>query len=386
MLQSFNGGRGVLVNKSKNISSLNAAVIVAVAVFSTGANAAIVLEHGATVRVGTEYHSNIQFSDDKQKESVYLYSVVPEYKVTALDDNDKWFGSIGVNFERSSNDQLAGKREDPFADVGWEHTFEHSILDLTAGYTRQSSRTAQFTDTGVLTEDGTSTNKSFGASWLFALAEKWDFTASADYAKNEFSGTGGLSDYDLRSAGGELQYKYNERIKPYASTVVSQYRANGVVSNRINYQTYLAGAEMELGPKLSINANAGVVLFNSSHSRDEAIGGVTLDYTSDRHSLTGSLERTVFPTGLNNIDVGDRLRTDYSYALSERSVWGLAMALSQNNTGLDTQQLTASYDLDLTQSWLMHLEAGARNSKSPGQSSVDDKTIGIFFTYTSPKF
>lgn len=383
----MNSGGDVLVNTSKKISFLNVTFAIAgTALFTTSVNAAIVLEHGGSVAIGTKYHSNIQFASDKDKESVYVYSITPEYKLTALDDNNKWFGTIGLNIERSSNDRVAGDREDPFANVGWEHTFEHSTLDLKADYSKQSTRTTQFDQTGVLATDGTSVNKTLSADWVYALAEKWDLTTSADYNKTQFSGISELSDYDTRSAGVDLMYKYSERVKPYANVVASQYRANGLVSNRINYQTYLAGSEIELGPKLNLNVNAGMVLFNGSHSEDAAIGGLTLGYAGDRHALTSSLERTVFPTGLNRIEVGDQFRANYSYALSERSTWGLAMGLSQNNSGLDTQELTASYDWDLTQSWLMHLEAGQRNSKIKNQASVDDTTIGIFFTYTSPKF
>lgn len=377
-----------MVDKSKKISFLTVATfaMVGASFFSSNANAAIVLEHGGTVAVSTVYHSNLQFADDKEKESVYLYSIVPEYKLTALDGNNKWFGTIGVNLERSSNDRVAGRREDPFANIGWEHAFEHSKLVLQADYAKESTRTTQFDQTSALTEDGTSVTKTIGAAWTFALTEKWDFIASADYEKNAFSGISELSDFDIRSAGGKLKYKYNEKIMPYAGVVVSQYRANGLTSNNINYQTYLAGSEIALGPKFKIDAYAGMALFNSSHSRDEGIGGVTLEYANNRHVLTTSLERSVFPTGLNDIEVGDQFSANYSYDLSERSAWGLAMGLSQNNSNLDTQELTATYDFDLTTSWLMHLEAGTRNSKSSGQASVDDTTVGIFFTYTSPKF
>ena len=370
------------------MSFLTAATFAMVAApfFSSNANAAIVLEHGGTVTVSTVYHSNLQFADDKEKKSVYLYTLTPEYKLTALDGNNKWFGAIGINLERSSNDDIAGRREDPFANIGWEHAFEHSLLVLQADYAKESTRTTEFNQTGVLTEDGTSVTKTVGAEWTYAIAAKWDLIASADYEKNEFSGISELSDYDLRSAGGELKYKYSEKITPYASVLVSQYRANGLTSNRISYQTYLAGSEIELGPRFKINANAGMVLFSSFHSRDEGVGSVTLEYVNKRHVLTTSLERSVFPTGLNDVEVGDDFRTDYSYALSDRSTWGLAIGLSQNNADLNTQELTATYDFDLTTSWFMHLEAGKRNSKSPGQASVDDTTAGIYFTYTSPKF
>jgi hypothetical protein len=377
----------VLVNTSKKASFLNATFVIAgVAVFTSSVNAAIILEHGGKVTIGTAYHSNIQFVNDEDKESVYLYSIVPEYKLSALDDNDKWYGTVGVNLERSSNYRVARRRENPFANIGWEHTFEHSTVELEADYVKERTRNSQFGQTGVLAANGVSVTKSLSAAWKYALAAKWDLTATADYLKNKFSGVAALSDFTTTSAGAELMYKYSETIKPYASVVASEYRAKGVETSQINYQTYLAGSEIELGSKLTMNVNVGMALFNSSHSRDEAVGGVALTYTGNRHALTTSLDRSLNPTGLNDIQVTDVFSTKYSYALSERSTWGLGMGFTQNNLDLDTQALTAFYDFDLTPSWLMHLEAGTRNVKNAREESVDDTAVGIFFTYTSPRF
>ena len=77
----------MVTKPSNKINFLNATklALVSALFFSSNAGAAVILEHGGTVEVGTDYHSNIQFLDDKTKESVYIYSIVPEYRISALD-------------------------------------------------------------------------------------------------------------------------------------------------------------------------------------------------------------------------------------------------------------------------------------------------------------
>jgi hypothetical protein len=377
-----------LVTKSSKLSLQRATkfVLASAVIFSNNAGAAIVLEHSGTVKIGTDYHSNIQFLNDKQAESVYIYSIVPEYKISVLDDKNKWYGSVGVSLERSSNKTISDDREDPFGKIGWQRELESGKLGLVADYSKQSSRTSQFTETGVLAADGSTVAKSIEAEWLYSISPKLDLTTTAGYNESTFSGVSELSDYNTKEVGVELMYILNERVKPYASILATDYKANGVLdSNRIRYQTYRFGTDVTLNPNFGFNASAGMVQFNSS-SQDEWIAGLSTTYTGNRYALTGTLERTVYPTGLSRIDVGDRLKADYSYSLSEKSAFGVGLGLTQNNSDLKTQDFTGFYDRDLTRSWLMHVAVGARYSKSPGQESVDDTSVGIFFTYTSPKF
>ena len=378
----------MVTKPSNKINFLNATklALVSALFFSSNAGAAVILEHGGTVEVGTDYHSNIQFLDDKIEESVYIYSIVPEYKVSALDGKNKWFGSLGIRLEKSSNQTIRDDRDDPFGKIGWQRELENGKLELAADYVKQSSRQTQFGQTGVLAVDGSTVAKSASAVWLHGITPKLDLTTNAEYQDTAFSGVSELSDFNTKNLGFELMYKFNERVKPYVGVVATDYKANGLLGNsRIKYQTYTAGADVTLNPKFSFNASAGMVQFNSS-SQDELVGGVTASYLGNRYQVQGTLARTVFPTGLNNIEVGDQLRVDYSYSLTEVSRFGVGTAATQNKSGIDTQDITGFYDYDLSRSWLMHVEVGQRYLKTAGVESADDTQLGVFFTYTGPKF
>ena len=346
----------------------------------------MILEHSGTVRAGTEYHSNLQFLDSSVEESTYVYSLIPEYKLSALDDKNKWFGSLGVNFQRASNQNVLGNREDPFATLGWERLFESGKLELLADYTRQTSRITQFNTTGAVLQDCTSVVKNYSASWDYYLSQKLTLNTNAHYQDNIFTGVLGLGNFNVRDYGVALKYAYSESIMPYLSALASDFKADAVPNNfETRYQTYRAGVEVNLTPQFSYIADLGFVQFNST-SDDEIVGKLTASYLGERYDLSGTLERSVFPTGLGFIDVAESLTSAFKYNLTPRSSWGVNLGLRENKSGVDTQELIGFYDYEITSAWLMHVEASQRNLKFTGQNSVDDTSLGVFFTYTSPKF
>lgn len=353
---------------------------------SSNGYAAVILEHSGTVRAGTEYHSNLQFLNSSVEESTYIYSLVPEYKLSALDDKNKWFGSLGINIQRASNKNVLGDRDDPFGTLGWERLFESGKLLLEADYTRQTSRVTQFNTTGAVNQDGTSVVKNYAASWDYYISQKLTLNTNAHYQDNLFTGVIALGSFNLREYGMALKYAYSESIMPFVSALATDYKAEGEPEDfKTRFQTYKGGVEVNLTPQFSYIADLGFVQFNST-SNDEVVGKITATYLGERYDVSGTLERAVFPTGLGFIDVAKSLTSAFTYNLTPRSSWGVNLGLRENKSGVDTQDLTGFYDYEITSSWLMHVEAAQRNLKFTGQESVDDTSLGVFFTYTSPKF
>lgn len=383
----YSGGF-VLDKKYKKMQSqIPKTIAFIVALIAAGnASAAIILEHSARVQLSEDYHSNIQFLDDRVKESTYLTTIVPEYRFTALDDKNKWFGNIGINLVDSSNEDIMRNRQDPFGRVGWERNLENGLFSLTTDYTRESTRFSQFGETGVLRQDGTSVFRTIEAKWEHNISEKWKLLTAAGYDKTKFSGVSLLSDFSTRNLSAELMYALNEYVSPYSRITAYDYRASGLNDNtRIKYQDYLIGAAVEVNPQFKFNVNTGMVNFDTS-ADSEWVGELKAEYVGNRYEIIGRLARSVFPTGLNLIQLGDELRADYTYMQSERSRWGLGLALTQNDTGLDTQELRGFYDRDLSRDWLVRLALTARNLKIEDVESSNDTSLGIFFTYTTPNF
>lgn len=378
--------------KKMHLKMLNKTAFIVALMTLGNASAAIILENSGTVRMGTEYHSNIQFLPDVVKESTstYLTNIVPEYRFTAQDETNRWFGNVGINLVDSSNENIMRNRQDPFGNVGWERILENGLINLDAKYRRESTRFSQFSDTGLLAQDGTSVNRTIRALWQYNISEKWDLTSEASYDETKFSGIAILNNFSTRNVGAELMYLLNETVNPYIKVVAHDYRATeaeglaatvGGASSRIRYQDYLVGATVNMNPKFNFNVYTGMVQIDSSS--DEWVGQIETVYTGERYGITGTLGRMVMPIGLNQLLVGDELRVNYNYLQSEVSRWGMGAALTQNDLGLDTQELSGFYDRDLTPNWIMNLALTARKIKFEGADANDDISLGIFFTYAT---
>ncbi len=355
------------------------AILVAL-LFTSNAGAAIVLEHSATISLGTDYHSNIQYLEH-DAESAYIYSLTPEYKVKALDGTNEWFASIGAALERSSNTTVSRNREDPFATIGWKRALEKGMFGLTASYLRDSTRTTQLAETGFVVEDGTEVSRAIIADWTRTLTDKVNLTMQAGYEKNDFSGADALSEYDVRNVKAELDYKLNERVTPFVRIAATDYRS----IDRIKYQDFLGGASVTFTPQFKVKAGAGVTRISTA-GENEAVGFVEAAYAKEKSVVKLELSRAVFPTAANLVELGDRLGLTYDYLLSERSQFGFDFGLSQNDTGLKSQDLSGFYQHNFTASLQMRLSAALSNLKNENQNSANNNTIGIGFTYYSPKF
>lgn len=358
-------------------------------VYAGNASAEVILEQAAEVSLGTTYNTNLQLLQDQDKESVWLYNIVPKYKITASDGVNEWFGIASLNVERSSNKDVSDDREDPSIDLGWKHELERGTLGLKASYIKASTRQTQFTDTGVLLQDGSSIEKSIVANWSHLITTNLNYAADLGYEKTSFSGVNVLNNYSLTYLNNVLSYKYNEMVSPYLGVRLNDYKSQGDLgSSRIKYQDYLVGAELELSPTIKLNVGTGFTNFSSSGQDNEWIGLVDASYTGERYTLTSRLERSVLPTGLGDIEIGDRFSLGYGYDLTEKSGFGIDLTLGKNKslTSIETQQLGAYYNRELSASWVMRLTYEFRNLKAQGIDSVSGNAAGIVFTYRTPKF
>lgn len=350
--------------------------------FSAGASAEVVIEHSGRVEAATEYHSNIQYLE-RGAESVHLYRLVPQYQIKALDGVNEWFGQLGIALQRSSNQTVSSRREDPFANIGWQRELENGKLGVTAGYLKESTRTAQLFDTGLVAEDGTTVRRTIAANWTTALTERLDLITQAGYERTTFDEAGVLTGFTAKNINAELAYKLNEKVTPFVQAAATHYRAE----DKFKYEDLLVGAQVIVTPRLEVKAAAGMTHFSTSDEDDEAVGFFEAEYTGQKSTTRVTLSRMLFTTGNNAIELGDRLGVDYLYTLSEKNRLGAAVEFGQNKRrGQKNQDALGYFEHDVTASWVMRLTLGLSNIKEENLNSANNNSVGISFTYNSPNF
>jgi len=276
---------------------------------------------------------------------------------------------------------VSRRREDPFATVGWKRQLEKGTVGIKTSYLKESTRDTQLAETGLVSEDGTSVTRDVVIDWTTALTEKFGLTTQAGYEDNTFSGSQALQAFDVRYIKGELDYKMSEKVTPFVRLAATDYRS----VDRTEFQDLLAGATVTFSPKLKVKAGAGVTHISTTGENKE-VGFLQAGYSLQRSKFQLGLAREVFPTATNLVELGDKLTAAYDYALSEKSRLGSELLVSQNDSGQENQEFIGFYERDFTQSWLMRLSLGVANIKSEDQASANNNSVGITFTYNSPKF
>jgi len=348
--------------------------------FSVKGNAAVVVEHSGAIYGDAEYNSNLLYLDS-DAESVNIFSLIPEYKITASDDRNVWSGLIGLVVERSSDTVISNDREDPFATVEWLRELESGSFGLTAEYRKQSTRLTQFRETGLVSEDSTSVSRSIEAKWNMALSARFELDLGAAYEKTKISGSAQFEDNDVREISARLGYKLNEIVKPFVSVVATDYRA----VDRIKFQNFFGGAVIELSPTFIIETGAGIVHVSTTGDNDSA-GFFRLIYEGERNTVDLALSRDAQTTDINNVIISEDLDLNYTYELTEKSRSGIKLGLSQTSTDQETKEIYGFYERDFSESWVVRAYMGLNKLETDGGRSANNKTAGISFVYTSAKY
>ena len=363
--------------------------ILSLVIFTANAEAQVVLQQ-MTVPLSVEYDTNPRFSDN-DKQSIWRYTAVPTYSISAVEDKNRWYSNIGFRIQRSSDKNISIDREDPNLLVGWNRQGERDEFNLLASYNENSTRNTELTTTGLINSDITATTKSIAADWSRLLTEKLNFTLGGELLKTSYDGAG-FTGYITKSINSSLSYQTTEKLITFLNIGYVRYNSDsqntlGLQSSRNyeNAQNYLGGLTYVVNPQLDFTVAAGR---NHTTSAGFAnIGKVSFNYQAERHLIRGELERSVAATGIGNFQESDRLNLAYSYDLNDKSTIGTAYSLQKNNS-LNSNEITylnGFYSRDLSDRWSMKVSLDYRKLKYTSRS-VSGEIAGLTFIYTTPEF
>lgn len=344
---------------------------------------ALVLLQQATVSAGVEYDSNpVLVASNRQ--SVLLYTTVPKYTISAVDDRNRWFATGGLSIQRSSNSSVSGSRQDPAVTAGWEYQFEKSNFNVIAYYNKASSRLNEFTTSGIVDQDGTVTSKSISASWDRQLSDRIGYSLSGQYIKTDYTGSA-FTNYATKSISSSLTYELNEKIKPFIQVGISQLNSEGNSTRSSTSKSYSLGTAIDINPTLKMSASAGI---NQQQLTGNGwVASTSLFYTQERYNLEAALSRNVTPSGLGDFQETDNASLKYSYELSEKSNAGADFVWSSNSAinGNETRQLSGWYLKELSNYWQFKLSLIRKDFKNNSQSA-NANIFGFSLIYNTLEF
>lgn len=344
---------------------------------------ALVLLQQASIPMGVEHDTNPRMSST-DKQSIWRYIATPRYSIAAVSDQNRWYSDISLRLERSSDKRLSVEREDPNVVVGWQRDGERDRFSLIGRYNEASTRFTEFDETGLVDNDTSSTTKSVGANWSRVLTERLNFSFGGQYLKTSYSG-GSFTGYTTKSLNSTLTYDFNERVRPFIQLGLTDFNPDGQGRSNTKSQNYLVGTHVDISPRLTASASAGINHLSSAGNG--RIANANFNYAGERYGLRGSIERSVSASSIGNFQEADRLSLGYNYDLSDKSRLGTDFTWRKNNSLNDseTKQLSGFYSRDLTEFWQMRLSLQTRKIKNTN-SSANGNVAGITLTYNIPEF
>ncbi len=347
------------------------------------AKALIVLQQ-ARLPASIEYDSNPTMSD-KNKQSVWRYTLNPTYKITGTNGLSSWFLDAGLRFQRSSDRNISIDREDPSVGIGWEREFDRGKLSAIANYAETSTRFSEFeAGTGIVQKDGTSTTKSLSINGSRLLTERLSGSAGMSYRKIDYSGTP-LNNYSSKGVNFGLTYLYNEKLSPFLQLGLSDYNPSNPNANGNTSRSITLGTSYLISPQLSSNFGVGINRVSSNGSA--WIGNAGLTYDGNRHHYLLTYARSVNATGLGGFQESDRIGLNYIFDLTNTSRLGADYSLIKNKSinNNETERLSGWYSRQLTQFWDFKFTLDHKKLKGAGKS-VDADIAGITLSYQWPQF
>ena len=357
--------------------------------FATHTEARVVLQQ-FSVPLSVEYDTNPTFSNTN-KQSIWRYTAVPSYTISAVEDANRLYSNIGFRIQRSSNKNVNIDREDPNLTVGWVRQDERDEFKLTANYSENSTRNTELRTTGLINSDVTATSKSIAADWSRLLTERLNFTLGGELLKSSYNSPS-FTGYITKSIDSALSYQATEKLITFVNIGYVHY-SNGsqnnlglqASQNSQNSQNYVGGITYVVNPQLDFTVAAGRNYITSSGFAN--IAKASLNYQAERHLMRGELERSVAATGIGNFQESDRLNLTYSYDLNDKSAVGAGFSLQRNNSlnSNETTYLNGFYTRDLSDRWVMRASIDVRKIKDTSRS-VSGEIAGLTFIYTTPEF
>jgi len=276
-------------------------------------------------------------------------------------------------------------REDPTFNARWGHTFNRGRFSVGGGYTRTSVLVSEFDQTGLVFQDGNSTNRYISSNLTYEVTDRISTIFNVRLNKQKYDQSN-LTDFKSYITSLQVGYDYSEKLNVYMgagySKFLNEQNGQAVLSTQSGDQIMRRlslGVNYDYSPVMNIGFSAG--------ANDISTGGggwvatANLNYVpSDYTTLTTSYNRSNTASGLGGFQSSDNINILFTTAVSDFDEIGVSFLWNKNrslNTNT-TKQFNAFYTHIISPNW----SAIAAFNHRYGSSSLRDSATGAQINFT----
>lgn len=359
--------------------------LLTVPVLLTLAAAPALAQHAVTVAAEVEHNSNPTLTPDG--ESVVRYRIAPQYTLTRETGRTRSVLSLGGVVERSSNVRVSDDRADPNISYELEVSAPTSTITLNASLEESSSRTTEFLETGLVTEDSTLRTGLAGARWATQLSEQTSLDVFGGLLQVRYD-TPLLVGFSETSAEATLGWRPAEDHRYALMFSTARLNPNNDAENS-SRQGLMASHQRQFSPTLSGEIGVGWVKTSGGRVGSDTVGTLRLAYGGERLGSDIEWLREISPSG----SIG-------GYTLSQSLRWGLSYPLSESTTlttsvsrargleldGGDGRIVTLGMRSELSPFWSFTVRLEHARATFASGERASGNAIGLGLTYAHPNF
>lgn len=362
-------------------------------------------QHSVSAPSGLEYDSNPALTADGADNAggVYRLRVSPTYTLLYKKATDELRLKLGAVIEQSSNTALSRNRQDGNAQLEWRRESDAMFYLLRAGYEQSAARAALLEETGQLSDDGTRTTRSLGATVLRELDLRHIVSGTFDVKWSGYD-FGRTPDNRLTSAGLEWSQALAPGEDWFVSGNLSQYApdASSVpdlpaasAQNSLQRGLMLGYRSKPPGTAWDWSVRAGVARFSGPFSDSMAQGEMRLGYQGQRWNGSALFSRLPVANNLLGSfapNTQTTLRAEYSLTEFTRVALDASHKRTKATQSDSTRVLGLTLSTELSPLWRMSAQLrhttvdrstaalAALNTQASGRAA------SLVFTYLHPDF
>ncbi len=352
---------------------------------------AVEIDKEIIVTAGVDHDSNPDLVK-KNPDPVWIYTIVPQFKLDLKDQVNRWYLDAAVQVQRHSNEKVLINREDPRLAIGWDRTYESGMFGFKGTYVEASSRAAELKSTGAFTKiDNTQKDKTLSANWQHNISSRWSVLTEGAYRDIIFTIPGTLDNYKLGDISSKLSYANNEKLDTSIQLGYSHLHPEKTFDDT-DLVRLTMGANYQVNEGFRLASRAGVYNLSGRQSDTDWEAGIKADYEQARMNYSVELSRGLTASGVGGFQKTDSLKLGWLFDISDIQRAGANYSLEKNKKDndvgfieLDFQQIGAFYERTLSSHWLARLSASHRQLDAPGTTSHSN-IIGFSVVFDSLNF
>lgn len=379
---------------------LIAPCLIPLGVCLTSASLADEYSFGYGVEGGYEAIDNVALRPDQQLDISGAQLTLP-LSFTAKSERRET--QVAGSFKTSKYDEEAWDSDDFDVRGQSSYLLEKGEVGGYLGFKRDSTRTGEFLDTGVIGFQATRREAvTGGLSAENLLTERNGFAGSISYRSVEFESPL-LRDFEASRGEFGWLHRWSERTKLRLQVYGSRFENDDELGG-FDSVTDTVGAQFGIGTTLNENVSfeivTGLVSLESDYSNefdsfesDEVLFKGTMSYEAERHRLGITVATEPSASGIGVAVIGDYVGVKYDYALSDRSKLKIAVDVGSRSAiddrfNIDRDFASVDFTLDyrVSRSWYLAANYGYFwQEQSQAIDSADSTRVGLSVVFRPEK-